>query len=691
MQRITDFMIRHKTAVLLFFVLLSAASVVCMQTVKINYNIIDYLPDDAASTTALSVLEEEFTAGIPNVRLMIPDVTIPQALTLKSEIADIDGVRSVIWLDDMADLYAPIETLDADTVAGYYKDGNALFTVTVEDAKAKTALPALRELAGEDAAMSGMRVNTTFASDNINGDLTKVMLLAVPIILVILLLTTNAWIEPFLFLVTIGVAILLNMGTNAIFGEISFITKGVAAILQLAVSMDYAIFILHRFSEYRERKELSVPEAMSRAVVKSFSSVAASGLTTVIGFAALILMRIKIGPDVGWVMVKAIFISLVCVFTLLPALTVACVRLLDKTKHRTLIPSMKGFARVAEKIKYPALAVMLIVLIPCVLAVNRSDFVYFDIFVNPRTSLGRDAMRIEETFGEANNLVLLVEKGDVVKEKALAEEIRKIRNVTGIVSYTESVGAVIPPEFVPEDALSQLESARYTRYVLTLSTPMENEETFQTVARLRELGESYYGADGYHLVGESANTYDMKTIVEEDNTRINLIAIAAVFVILLLSFRSLSVPVILVFAIESAIWINCAAPYFQGNTLFYIAYLVIGSLQLGATVDYAILFTNRYFECRAKFGKRQSLRFTFETAAVSILTSGFILLTAGIALSVISTNSLLAELGTLVARGASLSLLSVLLALPGMLTLMDKVIQKTTLGCKFANPNNEEE
>ncbi|MDO5845225.1 MAG: MMPL family transporter, partial [Methanocorpusculum sp.] len=215
-------MIRHKTAVLLFFVLLSAASVVCMQTVKINYNIIDYLPDDAASTTALSVLEEEFTAGIPNVRLMIPDVTIPEALTLKSEIADIDGVRSVIWLDDMADLYAPIETLDADTVAAYYKDGSALFTVTVEDAKAKTALPALRELAGEDAAMSGMRVNTTFASDNINGDLTKVMLLAVPIILVILLLTTNAWIEPFLFLVTIGVAILLNMGTNAIFGEISF-------------------------------------------------------------------------------------------------------------------------------------------------------------------------------------------------------------------------------------------------------------------------------------------------------------------------------------------------------------------------------------------------------------------------------------------------------------------------------------
>lgn len=691
MQRMTEHIIGHKKVVLLLFTLLTLISIICMQTVKVNYNIIDYLPDSAPSTIAYDVLEKEFTTGIPNVRLMVTDVSIPEALALKTDIEAIDGIRSVLWLDDMADVNVPLATLDSDIMETYYRGDSALYTITVDDVKAKTAMHALRELVGKDAAMSGMRVNTTFASENINSDLAKVMLLAVPIILVILLFTSNSWIEPFLFLITLGVAIVLNMGTNVIFGEISFITMGVAAILQLAVSMDYAIFILHRFSEYRERTERSVPNAMSRAVVKSFPSVAASGLTTAIGFAALILMRIKIGPDVGWVMIKAIFISLTCVFTLLPALTVCSVRLIDKTQHRPLLPNLSGFARLGEKIKYPTLIAMLLVLIPCVLAVNNSKFVYFDIFVNPRTSLGYDAMRIEETFGEANNLVLMVSKGDLAKEKALAEEIRAIDNVTGIVSFTENVGAEIPPAFVPDEKLSELESEHYTRLVLTLGTPMENDETFDTVVRLRELGEQYYGADGYHLAGESANTYDMKTIIEEDNTRINLIAIAAVFVSLLITFRSLSVPVILIFAIESAIWINCATPYFSGDALFFIAYLVIGSLQLGATVDYAILFTNRYFEFRATFGKRQSLIHTFETAVISILASGSILFVAGVALSVISTNSLLAELGTLVARGALLSLASVLLALPGMLTAMDPIIQKTSLKCKFANPIEKEE
>jgi predicted RND superfamily exporter protein len=503
----------------------------------------------------------------------------------------------------------------------------------------------------------------------------------VPLILVILLLTTVSWFEPIVFLVSIGVAILINMGTNLFFGEISFITKGVATILQLAVSMDYAIFILHRFAEFKA-EGLDTTEAMKEAVLKSFSSVCASGITTIAGFAALILLRIKIGPDVGWVMVKAICLSLLSVFTFLPALTVLCNKWIEKTQHKSLMPSMKLFGKLVVHARIPALIIMLLCIFPSILAIGNNTFVYFDIFTDQRTEVGQHATRINDIFGETSTLVMMVEKGDFAKEQLVQDKIKELPNVTNIVSYLSKVGAEIPPEYLPPELSSQLLSAHYSRMIISLNTYMENEETFAAVETIRLLGDEYY-PEAYHLAGEGANTYDMKDFVEEDNTRVNLIAMIAILIILFIKFKSAILPFILLFVIEGAIWINCGFPYFANQPLYYIAYLVIGALQLGATVDYAILFTDRYVECRQTLPKKESLLETAQTAALSIITSGIILFIAGFVLSKTTTNILLANLGILIARGTMLSLVAVLFVLPAMLTFLDKPIEKLTRKTKF--------
>lgn len=683
MYTIVEKIFKHKKIVVTTFGILAIIFAIIGSKVPVNYNMVDYLPDDADSTVAINVMAEEYNVGTPNVRAMVPNLTIPQALEIKAEIEAVDGVESVIWLDDEASLKVPLSSLDEDLVDNYYKEGKALFTITVNEEKGNDAVYEIESIVGEEAALSGLQVGTTLMSENTNADIQKIMLITVPIILLILLLTTNSWVEPILFLTTIGVAIMLNMGTNIFFGDISFVTKGVASILQLAVSMDYAIFILHRYSENREQG-MAIEEAMKKAVAQSFKSVGASGVTTMVGFAALILLRIKIGPDVGWVMVKAITISLICVFAFLPTITVMCSKWIDKTKHRSLLPSFEKFGKVVAKISVPALIIFVICVVPSYLAISNNDFIYFDIFNDEETQLGQDVLAINDEFGDSSTLVLMIEKGDFETEEKISKEIHELDNVVSVISYVDTVGAEVPMSYLSEDLLDQLISENYSRMVITLDTYMESEESFHAVEVIRELGETYY-PDAYHLAGESTTTYDMKTLIEEDNTKVNLIAVAAIFVILMLSFRSISIPFILIIVIEGAIWINCGLPYFRDNSIYYIGYIVIGALQLGATVDYAILFTNRYIENRTKSLKKKALFDTIAQTAVSILTSGTILFVAGFFLSEISSISLLSQTGMLIGRGALVSLFAVLFVLPGLLMWLDKLIQKTTRNVTFIN------
>lgn len=683
MERFFGAVLNHKKRVAAFFLICAAAGAVLAGGVKVNYTFADYLPEDTPSTVALDVMNEEFGGGAPNARLAVANQTIPGALDLKEELEAIDGVLEVTWLDDAADVTGPLELIPQDVLEEYYKDGKACFNITIDSDKILSTVTKIRRAAGTGAAMEGAAVNTAFGTATTGSEVKKIMMLVIPLCFLILLLTTTSWFEPVLFMATIGIAILINMGTNLFFGEISFVTKAACSILQLAVSMDYSIFLLHRFSAFRQQG-MDVREAMISAIRHSFFTITASGVTTVIGFAALILMEFRIGPDMGLVMAKAIALSMLSVLFLLPVLAMMSYKIIDKTRHRRLIPGFGGFARLVFKIRIPAMLLFLLIMIPAFLAQGSNDFRYGagELF-GEKTTVYAERMQVEWDFGKKNQLVLLVPRGDTAREKALSREIKELPQVTGILSYVDMAGAQVPLEYLEKRTLEKLVSENYSRMVITISTKQESQEAFHTVEKLRSLGEDYYG-NQYLLAGESATTYDMKDVTTRDMQKVNFIAIGAIFLILLLTLRSLFMPVILVLLIETSIWINLSVPYFTGESLQYIAYLIISAIQLGATVDYAILMAGRYMEERKKRGKKEAAICSVQNTALSILTSASILTLGGSMLGAISTNGVLKELGALVGRGAVLSALLVLVVLPGLLCFLDKVLEKTTRGAEFA-------
>ena len=667
------------------FVVLAVICAGLSTLVGVNYNFADYLPDDAPSTKALNIMEEEYSQPIPNMRVVIYDVTIPEALDYKEKIENAEGVKEVTWLDDSIDIYQPLELADQDTTDTWYKNSDALFSVTVssnEDEKA-AAVEAIREIIGDNNAMSGTAVTDVLSPVHTSQEIQKIILIALPIIFVILLLTTTSWFEPVLFMVTIGVAIMLNRGTNLMFGEISFVTNAAGSVLQLAVSMDYSIFLLHRFAENRQDGK-PVQEAMIAAVKQSMGSVLSSGLTTVTGFAALILMRFKIGPDMGYVMAKAIVFSLICVLCFLPALAISTYKLIDKTRHRPFYPAFSKFAKGVLKVRIPALTIAVLIAIPCFIAQGRNDFIYGSsrVYSTEETQMGRDLLAVEDEYGASNPLVIMVPKGDISKEAQLNDALKSDSDVISIISYVNTVGASIPENFVPEEALSQLYSEHYSRFVVTLDTEEIEDGWADKIDRVREICEEYYG-DEVLIAGDLASTEDLKDTITVDNTRVNILAILFVFVILVVNFKSIILPIILTLVIELSIWINLSVPYFQSTTLHYIGYLIISSVQLGATIDYAILLTGRYLEERKTKTRREAAAESIRACVLSLFTSAIILTIAGFVLGAVSTNLVLSQLGTLVGRGAVISFILVLFALPALLMIFDRVIEKTTAKTQF--------
>ena len=689
MERYTQFLLKHKKLIIGVFVLAAVLCAVLSGLVGVNYNFADYLPDDAASTRALEVMDEEYSQSVPNMRVLVYEVSIPQALAYKEKIADVDGVEEVNWLDDAVDIYEPLELAEQKTVEDWYKDGNALFSVTVDEKKQDSVIPAVREIIGEENCMSGTAVTSVLAPVNTSVEVQQIMFLAVPIIFLILILTTNSWFEPVLFMITIGVAILINRGTNLMFGTVSFVTNAAGSVLQLAVSMDYSIFLLHRFSENRE-EGLPVEKAMIEAVKQSVGSILSSGLTTVTGFLALVLMRFKIGPDMGWVMSKAIVLSLVSVLCFLPALAISTYRLIDKTQHRTFVPKFDKFAGMVMKLRLPALVLVILILPVSFLGQMKNDFFYggSQVYSTQATQMGRDMEAIDKMFGSSNPVVLMVPKGDMEKEIAMNEELKKLDCVTSVVSYVNSVGNAIPSSFLPSETVSRLYSAHYSRFVITMEAEEKDADWYEKVNDIRNIGEKYYG-DKIQYAGDLVSTEDLKTTITQDNAKVNFLAIAFVFCILLVNFKSLSLPVILTLVIESSIWINLGIPYFRGQTLFYIGYLIISTVQLGATIDYAILFSDRYMDFRKTLPKKEAAFMTLRTCTISILTSAAVLTLAGVILGKVSTNGVLSQLGILIGRGAALSFVLVIFVLPTLLILFDGVIRRTTLHCDFFRKEKE--
>lgn len=682
MTKIINQILKYKKTILSIFLISFILCLFSSSWIKVNYNMMDYLPSDSKSTKALDIMEKEYDSNVSNMRIMMKDVSLTEALFYKKKIEKVKGVNEINFLDDIVSLDTPLEIIPKNVKEEWYKDKNALFTLTIDEREQHEAVASIKEIIKDKGVVEGTVVNTVDAENATAEELRVIFMFVIPLILIILLLTTSSYFEPILFLITIGFAIILNMGTNIFLKEISFVTKAASSILQLAVSMDYSIFLLHRFADFR-KDGYEVVEAMKLAVKKSFSSILSSGLTTVVGFAALILMNFRIGPDMGIVMAKSIFFSLLCVIVLLPILGVYSYKIIDKTAHKSFMPSFEKFGKFTQKIRIPLCIIFIILIIPCYLGSIHNDFIYGSSkILGDETETGKERNEIQKEFGKSNQLVLMVPKGNFAKEKLMTDEIEKLEGVNSIISYVTSVGTTIPVEYAPSDKVAKLISKNYSRMVISVDIEEESQTTFEFIDKLNTIANHYY-KDEYHLAGTSVSTYDLKQVVTEDNKRVNSVAIIAIAIILLVTFKSISLPFILLLVIETSIWINLTYAYFKGLEMSYIAYLIISSIQLGATIDYAILFTDEYLTNRKSMTKEKAAIRTVANTFISILTSSSILTICGFILGKFSSNGVISELGYLIGRGALISTILVIFVLPGLLNFFDKGIERTTRGVNF--------
>ncbi|PAV29625.1 RND transporter [Virgibacillus profundi] len=668
--------IKHKKPIVLTFLIIAVISIVAQFTVSVNYNMVDYLPEDAPSTNAIEVMDQEFDGSVPNTSVMINDVTIQEALDYKDELASIDGVSDVTWLDDAIDIKTPIEMADQDTVESYYKDNNALFSFSIREGDEVATTDAIYELIGEENAMAGEALNTATQQKMALTETMYAAALLIPIIIIILVLSTSSWIEPVFFLTAIGVSVLINLGTNIFLGEISFVTQSVAPILQLAVSLDYAIFLLHSFSDFRQ-KVADPKEAMKLAMKRSFPAIAASASTTFFGFIALTFMNFEIGSDLGVNLVKGILLSFISVMVFLPALTIMLYKWIDKTQHKPLLPSIKNVGKGVMKLKIPSLILVLVLLVPAFLAQGQTNFIY-GIGEQPEsTRAGSDVIKIEEEFGKNTTMVLLVPKGNVAKEEELVEDLVNTAHVKSVLSYVNTVSAAIPPEYLDESVTEQFYSENYSRIILQTNTDTEGDTAFGLIEDVQKTAEGYYG-DNFYSLGESVTLYDMKNVVQKDNKVVNILTVIAIALVLLVTFKSISFPVILLLTIQSSVWINLSIPYFTNSSLVFVGYLIVSTVQLAATVDYGILLTEAFKENRKEMPALQAIKKTIDEKIFSIAISASILSSVGFILWLTSSNPVVSSIGLLLGRGALLAFIMVVLFLPAVLLVFDKLIEKTT-------------
>ncbi len=682
MKGLADFVIKRRILIVALFVLAALISILFIPQVKINYDLTAYLPEEMNTKKAIRIMESEFTL-LGQAELMLENVTIPEVLDLKSKLEVIRGVDSIIWLDDILDIRKPLEMYDKSVVEDYYKDGAALLQlVFVEDdysLKTDSALEKIKQLIGEKGVLGGSAVNKKAMRENTVKEVVTISLLSLPIFIIILLLTTRSWFEPVLYLSVIGISVIINMGTNVIYKDISFITQSCAAILQLALSMDYSLFLLHRYSEERE-KGLEAKEAMQTAVVYSFPSLAASCLTTLAGFAALMFMSYRIGYDMSLVLGKGVILSLVSVILLLPGVTIIFHKQIENSQHAFLLPSLKRFGEAVVRSRWAVVAAVCLLLIPAYLAQTSNTFLYSEtsIAADENTTVGKQVKRIEDRFGINNQTVLLLPGESIAKELALSKHLQGKDYIKSVQALVTIADPSVPKAMLPAKIIERFSSTNYTRVILNLNVPIESDITYLAVQDIHDTVNSYYDQD-YYLLGSCTSVSDIKEVVERDFTLVNLISIFAVALIILATFRSLLLPILLVLVIEAAIWINMAIPFFMDSPLIFIGFMIVSAIQLGATIDYAILLTNRYMTNREAMDSKTAAVNALVDSGWSVITSALILFVAGMGVFLISSIKGVSELGMLIGRGAALSGIMVLVILPQSLVLFDKLIQKTTL------------
>lgn len=680
LKKMAHFIVQRGRIIEKFFIAMTILCAVCYPFVGVNYDLSKYLPDFAPTKQALDVMEQEF--GYPGMaRIMVKDVTLPEARTIRQRISRVDGVDLVVGPDLAANVYSTDAFIKNSLTDRFYKDGNAVYQIIFEDgdsdASTHKAINEIYGIVGRDrGCFAGSAVSSKERQESITREIAMAIGMAVVIIWLILTLTTTSWFEPFLFILVMAVAIVLNMGSNIMFGRISFFTFSTAAILQLAVSMDYSIFLLHTYTATKQSGVDSRP-AMEAAIEKSCSSILASGATTIVGFLVIALMKFTIGRDVGFVLTKGIVCSLVTVLFLMPTLILRFDKKIEKTAHRSFLPPLDGLGKLMYRIRIPVLAAAAFCAVPCYFGQSMNYFYYGDdaLGSGPGTRVYEDSRAIEDVFGKSNVIIAMVPNGNVIKERRLTEELEDQEFIDYALSMAGTLPQGIPESFLPETVTKQLRTGSYARILISMETREESSYSFQCSEKLTEIVKKYYPEDSY-VIGMTPTTMDIRDILTDDYNRVSIISLAGVALVVMLTFHSVMVPILVIIPIEVAIYLNMTIPYIIGDSMVYIGYIIVSCLQLGATIDYSILMTNNYMEFRETMGSREAAVTAIAKSAISILTSGGILTVVGYLLYFTSSIQAISQVGRLVGRGALLSMLLVLSLLPALLAAFDKPIRR---------------
>ena len=680
LKKMAHFIVQRGRIIEKFFIAMTILCAVCYPFVGVNYDLSKYLPDFAPTKQALDVMEQEF--GYPGMaRIMVKDVTLPEARTIRQRISRVDGVDLVVGPDLAANVYSTDGFIKNSLTDRFYKDGNAVYQIIFEDgdsdASTHKAINEIYGIVGKDrGCFAGSAVSSKERQESITREIAMAIGMAVVIIWLILTLTTTSWFEPFLFILVMAVAIVLNMGSNIMFGRISFFTFSTAAILQLAVSMDYSIFLLHTYTAIKQSGVDSRP-AMEAAIEKSCSSILASGATTIVGFLVIALMKFTIGRDVGFVLTKGIVCSLVTVLFLMPTLILRFDKKIEKTAHRSFLPPLDGLGKLMYRIRIPVLAAAAFCAVPCYFGQSMNYFYYGDdaLGSGPGTRVYEDSRAIEDVFGKSNVIIAMVPNGNVIKERRLTEELEDQEFIDYALSMAGTLPQGIPESFLPETVTKQLRTGSYARILISMENREESSYSFQCSEKLTEIVKKYYPEDSY-VIGMTPTTMDIRDILTDDYNRVSIISLAGVALVVMLTFHSVMVPVLVIIPIEVAIYLNMTIPYIIGDSMVYIGYIIVSCLQLGATIDYSILMTNNYMEFRETMGSREAAVTAIAKSAISILTSGGILTVVGYLLYFTSSIQAISQVGRLVGRGALLSMILVLSLLPALLAAFDKPIRR---------------
>lgn len=684
-MRFSKAVVKYRIPILILTVLLMIPSVIGMAATRVNYDMLTYLPEDMETVIGQNELLEDFNKGAFTF-LIFDDMPKQDVASLKEKVEGVDHVDTVLWYDSIFDLSVPMELLPDSVYSEFNTDHSTMMAVFFDsgtsDGVTMDAVKEIRSICGKQCFVSGMTALVVDLKDLCEQEEPIYVALAVILASVSMLLFLDSWLIPFVFLASIGAMILLNLGTNYFLGEISYITKALSAVLQLAVTMDYSIFLWHSYNEQRE-KYSDNKEAMAAAIKETLTSVIGSSITTIAGFIALCFMSFTLGRDLGIVMAKGVLLGVLGCVTVLPSLILVLDKPLQKTKHRSIIPQMGKFAKGVIKIFPVFLVIFALLIAPAYYGYNRAnDEVYYDMgkclpeemnFVIANSKLQND-------FDIASTHMVLVDAKLPAKSvKSMISEMEQVDGVKYVLGLESVIGSRVPQEILPDTVKSIVESDRWELLLINSEYPAASDAVNEQITQLNGILKKYDSTG--MIIGEAPCLKDMIETTDHDFAVVTAVSIAAIFLIILLVEKSLTLPIILISVIELGIFINLGLPHYLGQSMAFITPICISTIQLGATVDYAILMTTRYKAERiGGSGKKTAVWTALYTSIPSIIVSGMGMFAATFGVAMYSNIEIVSSMCLLMARGSIISMLLVIFILPAMFMLMDKIICKTTLG-----------